>query len=638
MKNELVGKNIDAISKYNLSAVNLMGIDFSDIKNIIEENTNLGLASIYFINGSKKYLLQSRYNFEEEAERLIKNIDYNKDSLIIVFGIGLGCHLLKLKDKISKDSRVFVIEYNMDILKYTLSNIDLTTIFNTPQFFLIFGEDIQIRQQILYQIGANFYNMVENIQYIVLPNYYIYEEKNVSVMNQIANRLSSFIVSFGNSLQDMFNGFRNNYKNIDALMKSNSIDEMKDVYKDRPAIIVASGPSLQKNIKYLKSAQGKALIISCDASLRACELNGIKPDAVASIERDKPTYDYYYKDRKIDKDIVLVGPTVLWPDIYKEYRGKTIIMSKTSDGDDGWWSRYFKNIKHVNQGQSCATVAFAVAKEAGCNPIILIGQDLAYTDGRIHSDITHTEFEGENNANKLDIDEVYMKDYDGNTIKSNWIYKMFKSWFEYQILIYPNLEVIDATEGGAYIEGSKIMTLKCAVEKYCNCNLENKLVEYLEDINVDTNYKLNKYDDIIIGINKEIKILKKIGAISKKHYKRLEQIENRYKFEDCSLDDLNNIVSKMQSGDKVIQQILNSKSVVKAYFNQIIVQTIIAVKKIGNVLSTDNVKRNYELQLNLMYMIKSSSELIIKEYEKALEYIVFRRQQLKGEGYESKSS
>lgn len=638
MKSEILQKNIDAISKYNLSAVDLLGIDFSDIKNVIEENSNTKLPSIYFADGSKKYLLQSRYNFEEEAERLTKSIDFDKDSLIIVFGLGLGHHLLKLRDKISKDTRVFIVEYNMDVLKYTLKHIDLKSIFNTPQFFLIFGDDIQIQQQILYQVGSNFYNMAANIQYIVLPNYYIYEEKNIAVIKQIANRLSNYIISFGNSLDDMFHGFRNNYRNIDAFMKSNSIDEIKGRYKDKPAIIVASGPSLQKNIKYLNSAQGKALIISCDASLKACELNGVKPDAVASIERDKPTYDYYYKDRKIDKDIVLVGPTVLWPQIYEEYKGKTIIMSKTNDGDEGWWASHFENVKYVNQGQSCATVAFAVAKEAGCNPIILMGQDLAYTDGKIHSDITHTEYEGENNENKLDIDEVYMKDYDGNPIKSNWIYNMFKSWFENQILISPGLEVIDATEGGAYIEGSKIMTLKDVIEKYCNFNIENKMVDYLKDITVKESYKLNKYNNLIESINKEIKILKKITHISGEHYKKLKEIKEKNKFEKCSFGDLKDIVLKMQSGDSVIKKILNSESSVKSYFNQIIVQTIIAVKKIGNVLNADNVKRNYELQLNLMYIIKDSSKLIIDEYKKAMEYIVCKKQQLEGENCENKNS
>lgn len=634
MNNIILQKNISSISKYNDSIINLYNIDFSNVGNILEEESNGKFSVVYFENNSKKYLLHSKYDVMEEAERLTKKIDFTKDSLIIVFGIGLGYHLFKLKEKISKETRVFIVEHNLDVLKYSLSNIDLESIFSTPQFFLLFGDEKQLEQQVFHQVGQ-FYNMIGNIQFIMLPNYYIYNEKNIRVMHDIRKRLSDYIVSFGNSLEDMLDGFRNNYKNIDALMHSNSVNEIKDKYKNKPAIIVASGPSLQKNIQYLKEAQGKALIISCDASLRACKLNDVKPDAVSSLERVKETYEFFYKGADIDENIVLLGPTLLWPKIYEEYKGKTIIMAKNNEGEEGWWARHFDNIEYVNQGQSCATVAFAVAKEAGCNPIVLIGQDLAYTGGKIHSDITHTEHEGENDENKLDIDVVYMKDYNGNTIKSNYIYQLFKTWFEYQIITSPNIEVIDATEGGAYIEGSKVMTLKEVIKKYCDNNIDNRMVGYLEDINVSKTEKINKYNQLIVSLNEEIRELEKIRKIASKHYEVLKNIDKKYDLEKCTEDDLKKIILKMKSGDNVIKKVQNSKSATKQYFKQIIVQTIIYVRKIGNVINMENVKRNYELQLSLMYMMKGSAEVIIKEYTNAFEYIELKKQQLKGEIYEN---
>jgi hypothetical protein len=631
LSKDILEKNISAISKYNYSAIKLLSMDFSDTNDVVQEKNNEKCPTIYFGNNFKKYLLHSKYDPIKEAERLIEKIDFTKDSLIVVFGIGLGYHLLKLKDKISKDTRIFIVEHNVDILKYSLNNIDFTDIFNTPQFFLLFGDEAEIDQQVVYQVGSNFYNLAGNIQYIMLPNYYIYDKQNSHVMQEIRKKLSNYIVSFGNSLEDMLDGFRNNYRNIEALIKSNSIDEIKGKYKNKPAIIVASGPSLQKNIKYLKDAQGKALIISCDASLRACKLNGVKPDAVSSIERIKETYEYFYKEAEIDKDIVLLGPTLLWPQIYDEFKGKTIIMSKNNEGEEGWWASYFKNIEFVNQGQSCATVAFAVAKEAGCNPIILLGQDLAYTEGKIHSDITHEQFESENDEKEMDIDVVYMKDYNGNQIKSNWIYQLFKTWFEYQIIISPSIKVIDATEGGAYINGTEIMSLQEVIEKYCDETIDKRMIEHLSDIDIEKDEKQNKYSDLIIGLKKQIQELEKIKKISAVHYKILRNIENKYDFEKCNERDLTEIVIKMQPGDSVIQKVLNSKSATKEYFRQIIVQTIIHVKKIGNVINLDNVKRNYELQLSLMYMIKESSEVIIKEYNNALEHIALKKEQLKGE-------
>lgn len=629
-KEIILTKNLEALGKYNFGIINdLINLDFSNIENVGELKTSIDSATVFIKKDSKIHLLHSVYNPIEDASRLIKNIDFNKDSLIIVFGIGLGYHLLELKKKITKDTRIFIVEHNVDVLKYALKNVDLTEIFNSNQIFLLFGADNTINYQILAQVGHNFYNMAYNIQIIMLPNYYIYADSNIKVMKQITNRISSTIVSQGNALDDMFVGFRNNYLNVDAMIKCNCIDEIKDKYKNKPAIIVASGPSLDKNIEYLKNAVGKALIIACDASLNICEANGVKPDAIASIERDEPTYTYYYKDRKIDEDIVLVAPGLLWPQIYEEYKGKTIIMSKTSGGNEGWWHKHFENTRHVNQGQSSAHVAFAVAKEAGCNPIILIGQDLAYTYGKKHSDMAHTDHEGDNDDRDAKaLGEVFLEDYEGNLLKSNWIYKIFKTWFENQAIVSPEIEIIDATEGGAYKEGTKIMKLKDAIENYCTSPLKIRMVDYLKDISIKDREKLEKYNVIIKNTEKEIKKLIKIKKISSEHLKVLKKLDEKYKFEECTEDELKQIIIKMQPGDKIIQQILHSQEALNTYYVPIITQTIMEVKKIGNVLSIENVIRNHELQRNLMYMIDKSTDLIIDEYNKALEFIIMKKNEL----------
>lgn len=627
MKNEILQKNISSLEKYNVFILKaLQTVDFSNINAVFEEKAKCGLDTLSFYKDGKKYLLHSKYNPDAEAQRLMKNIDFNKDSLIIVFGLGLGYHLVELKDKISPDTRVIIIEHDLDVLKYALTHIDLSPIFDIPQFLLVFGDKQQMAELIIYQTGANFYNLAYNIQTLMLPNYHAFGEENKWVMKQITKYLSSVIISYGNALDDMLTGFKNNYLNIDAIMNSNSISEITNKYQGVPAIVVASGPSLDKNIHHLKSAYGKALIIACDASMRACESNDVKPDAVASIERDEPTYTYYYKDRTYDKDIVLVGPGLLWPKIYEEYLGKTIIMSKRFDGVENWWFNHFENIEFVNQGQSSATVAFAVAKAAGCNPIILIGQDLAFTEGKKHSDLTHTEYEGVNDDREAD--GVYLEDYEGNLLPSDIVYKIFKEWYEYQIALNSEIEVIDATEGGAYIQGTKVMTLEEAIKKYCNLPLKDHLVSHLKDVVIAEKDRITKYKTIIEDINEQISKLKKVAKNSREHFLRLDEIEKEFEIDKCSDEELEFIVIKMQEGDKVIQEILYSNDSLKSFYQQIITQTIIFVKKIGNEITAENVKRNIELQKNLMYMIEKSTDIIAKEFEAAKEFVKEKKMQL----------
>lgn len=620
-KTEILQKNMDSISKYNSSLLSMLkALDFEKESTANEESQATNSSAGYMEKNEKIYLLHSKYDPIEEAKKVVGNIDYDRDSLIIVFGLGLGYHLFELKDRISKDTRVFIVEHNLDVLKNALLNVDLSAIFDSPQFLLLFGNKEMIDLQVMVQVGANFYNMALNMQVISLPNYYIYKEENLYALKQINNRITNILISYGNDLEDMFVGFRNNYLNVDAAMESNSILEIRDKYKNKPAIIVASGPSLEKNMQHLRDAYGKALILACDASLRACESLGVKPDAMASIERDKPTYDFYYKNRDIDKDIVLLGPGVLWPDIYSEYKGKKIMMSKSGEGIENWWHSHFNNIEFVGQGYSCANVAFAVAVNAGCNPIILVGQDLAYTDGKNHSNITHHENEKyENDDQEADRDNavVYLEDHEGNLLKSHWVYKIFKEWFEYQITINPQLTVIDATEGGAYIKGSKLMTLEEAVDEYCIKNLEKHLVDYLNYVKIDNKFRFDKYKEIYEDLKIQIKKLYRIKKESGQHFKLLDEIKQKYNIEKCDENTLLKVLEKMQAGDKIIQHILSSEDSIKTFYRQIIIQTIIFVKQIGNTLSNENVKKNYDLQKNLMYIIDESTDFIIDEFEKA---------------------
>lgn len=626
MSGELLQKNLEALGQNSVSILSeLLRLDFANLGNgVNEEVAANGRRNVYFCHDDKKYLLHSSYDPVAEGKRLVQNIAADRDYLIVVFGLGLGFHLQELKNRISPGTKVVVIEYNIDVVKYALTHIDFYDIFKDGQFVLIFGDERQIGKMSLSLPKLNFHNLVHNTRVVILPNYYVYSEQNKVAFRHISKSMLNAVISFGTSLKDHFVGFSNMCHNTDAIMTSNSINDIRGKYKNVPAIIVAAGPSLDKNIQHLKEANGKALIIACDASMKACEKNSVYPDAIASIERDEPTYTFYYKDRKFPEDLVLLAPGSIWPNIYDEYEGKTIAISRNDNGFEKVWMDTFEQFKFVGLGHSCATVAFAVAREAGCNPIILIGQDLAYTSGKKHSDLTHTEYEGKNN-DRDSTEGVYLEDHEGNLLKSHIVYKIFKEWYELQITSYPNLQVIDATEGGAYIKGTTLMTLQEVIAKYCHIPV-TRMVDYLPEKRITLSQRLQKYDDVIKAFDRDLKLLKRIQKLAIDHMQMLIKVDKKLE-QNCSNQQLEKIVLKMQQGDKIIRKIVEANAI-SAYFAPIIVPTIMHVKKIGNALTLENVQRNRFLQHNLMFIIVNSTDLILREYSNAKDILEQTRQQL----------
>jgi hypothetical protein len=604
--------NIKALSKNNSNLLRLLPDLYQNIDQLhnikIQQFNNKEIVK--FVYKSKEYLTNSKYDSKDEIELLLSAIDFSKDSIIFVSGLGNGEHLFEIKERMTKDSIVFIYEPNQDLIKYILSHKDMTPIFGDAPFLLLTGNDDVISALLLYYTQI-FYRLAYNIQTVILPNYYVYNEQNIYILQKIRERITHILQNFGNSLEDMFMGIRNSYKNIDAYFNGNSINEIRGKYKGMPAVIVSAGPSLDKNINLLKKAYGKALIIANDASLDACKKQGVIPDVVSTIERVEATYKFYYKDKSFDEKIVLASPGNIWPEIYKEFPNKRIVTERVNYGIDEWWRKFFEDIEFMDQGHSCATVAFAVAKEAGCNPIILIGQDLAYSEGKIHSKLTHTKHEGDNNDRNWDGHHV--KGINGETLRSSEVYILFKKWFEYKIVTNPDLKVIDATEGGAYIEGSEVMTFKEAIDKYCIKDKGKYLIEYLQEIETSTDKKISTCEKIIDSIDEIKSEINKIQEMTLEYFKELEEIKENTVFEDCSMKQLEKIVIKMQKGNTIISDINNIKNI-EFFFRQLIKQTVLHVKKIGNELNAENVKRNHSLQIHLMYMISGSCSNILEEF------------------------
>lgn len=568
---------------------------------------------------------------EKEIAYLTRGLQEKKDYLIVIFGVGNLRLLHEVMNKITKESRILIFEPNPYLLKYVLQNYDLSFLLDSNQVGLIFeyGSQHGLEQEIFNYGVLQWGNLIKNLCVIAPPNSYHYREKCRYIMKQFISAIDINIKKLGNCLEDILNGQENNYKNIDAIIESNKLEEIKNKFVGYPAIIVASGPSLDKNINILHEAQDKALIIACDASMNACKKYGVKPDAVASIERDIPTYQYYYKDKSFDDDLVLVGPSLLWPQIFEDFAGKKIITSKVNTGIEKWWKDNFKSFEFLNQGMSSANVAFAYAKAAGCNPIILIGQDLAYTANKKHSKLTHTEFEGENDSSESD--GLMTEDIYGNLVLTDDIYNMFRSWFEIQIMMNKELQVIDATEGGAKIHGSEIMTLRESIDKYCKKEMEIHLYDCLSDNGeLEALVYIKQYDHVIREAKKQQKRLKELKQKAEKHYKVLEQIYYKEKLEEMSEEKLIQVLLKMQKGDIIIQDIQKEEYLL-TYFQQMIRQTIIFVKALGNEITPKNVKQNIRFQANLMGVIKNSSNLIIEEYEKMITFIKEKKEKREGE-------
>lgn len=434
----------------------------------------------------KKILLNSKYGLERDIQEAVDSIDY-RASLLIWIGFGMGhgiVEILRRKDPIMK---IVIIEPRLDILKAAMEYGNTENILTSNDCYLFGGTSEETRIQFL---NLGILNLVYHTGHVVFHQA-AYAKRCYSAIDLIATRqVMEDVVKYGvqyigNHPEDSLLGINHFFSNMHAILKSPGLSMLKDRYQGYPAICIAAGPSLDKNIHLLKEVQNKALIFCADAVWEKLMRLGIIPDAISSLERDKGTYRLFFENKIQDLDAektCLLAQSFVYPKTLQEFEGIAVVCTRSSVTLEEEISKCIPSLNSYSTGNSCAHMSFGIAKALGCNPIIVIGQDLAYSEeGISHARDTY----GENMRIEDFLDQGRKKCYIENItrtglIESDQFFNMFRQWFEAEVAEDDSTTYINATEGGAYIAGMQVMKLQEVIDKYLLSNAEKvRLIDEL---------------------------------------------------------------------------------------------------------------------------------------------------------------
>ncbi|MGE5396037.1 MAG: 6-hydroxymethylpterin diphosphokinase MptE-like protein [Chitinophagales bacterium] len=429
----------------------------------IENSKVEGCPTISAQDDHGRFYLHSLYNPREEAKRLIEKVELNKLSSFWIMGLGMGYHVLELMNIRHRGFITVIIESDLNLFDVFLHTNVATEALKWPYFMFITGseEQLELDVETVLQTKLNF--SMGRVEFLTCPGFERYDGKTYrNLVNKAISYTKYRYNAMGNSIEDTLDGVKNSFLNVEVMANSPGIRNIENQYKGVPAIIVAAGPSLDKNIDLLKEAQGKALIISSDTTFQVLLKKGIIPDLVMTIERIPEVYDRFYKGVNIPTQTWLTALNVADNRVFEAFPDKHLVAFRVTEPLSRWMDVMTGNKGSLVTGLSVAHLAFSAALTAGCEPIILVGQDLALGEGdRYYVSGTAGDSKGEDPS-----DIVWVEDYNGSPIKTTVLLKHFLEWFE-NTLREVNVHCIDATEGGAKIAGSEIMTLREVLDQYC---------------------------------------------------------------------------------------------------------------------------------------------------------------------------
>jgi hypothetical protein len=216
-----------------------------------------------------------------------------------------------------------------------------------------------------------------------------------------------------------------------------------------PAVLVSAGPSLNKNAHLLNSIKDKCIIMAAGVAVNKLEKLGVTPHFMVGIDASDEEANIHRAVKS--EDIYFIYSNQVSTGSVDGYRGPKFFMNYPTDLFSAELLKYADiPSEFFLSGPSVANTCFDILFKMGCNPIILIGQDLSYLDTDMPSK------EG----------MVQENDIHGKPVYTNAVLLSMRNWFEgYFEKVGNRVEIIYATEGGLDIKFAKNEILKDVIER-----------------------------------------------------------------------------------------------------------------------------------------------------------------------------
>ncbi len=416
-----------------------------------------------------------------EAKKLATSIDREQIAVGGVLGFGLGYHCVSLLEHLGATSIVVCFEPDVALLRSVLSRVDCTKLFLSGRFFLVCEAGDRVRMSSIFT--GNEALVALGVRLLSHP--------------PSTERLGTQADAFGQTFTGVLRAarthvvttlansrvsFRNGVMNLEHYLRTGGIASLKGLCAGKAAIVVSAGPSLQKNIDLLceEGVRDRFVIVAVQTVLKPMLARGIKPHFVAALDYHEVSGRFYEGLTASDVEGVrLIAEPRANPVILDAFPGEVLCPNDElldmliSDGVDRG---------RVPKGATVAHLCYSFARYLGCDPVVLIGQDLGFSDGQYYAagaaihDVWGSELSGHRTLEMFEWERIVRmrahlqrrEDIHGKPVYSDEQMCSYLAQFEAMFAADRDhgLRIIDATEGGVKKRGTRVMALREAIDRF----------------------------------------------------------------------------------------------------------------------------------------------------------------------------
>lgn len=427
-------------------------------------------------------LLASSYDPEREALKLAEQMSAESADMMVAVGFGLGLHFEPYCESGAKTLVIF--EPSIERLRAAL---ELTSIKRCLERFseVYIAQD---EQHLATLIEAHY---IPGLCVRVVPHASLLRIDEAGVQRAVerVRRVKEAIdTRIGTSVNQMNAWTQIVANNGRRIAENPSFALLENAFEGKTFVVAAAGPSLDRQLELLEERRDEVVVIAIGQTLKALSAAGIRPHLVHILESRNVAHQLTDAGDSHNQNLVLYPDC--HPDIFDVPTKSRFVATPMLSPMGNWIAQVRGDERFVISGGTVAQGAVGLAEYMGASRILLIGQDLAFTDGRTYAKGSAYDFIGfetsedgkfsfTNQKEKLallgdkEMSQVRDRSVSAEVI---WVdgwnegervqtYRAYASFIEQyrEIGAYlgaKQIELINCTEGGAYLPGLRHGTFR----------------------------------------------------------------------------------------------------------------------------------------------------------------------------------
>ncbi len=302
-----------------------------------------------------------------------KHKEFKYFEKFMFIGTLLGTHIQAIINKLNLNFAL-IYEYDLEIFRLSLFTTNYAELSkNTHFLFSVMENKKDIEKTI-----KNYFNYAFRSNFMI--KYYC-SNYNINDFFERILAVSSTVTPFSFTYWKILHTLLE--PSLQSMVKYPTLDTSKNtnILSTQQVLILAAGPSLSKNIEWVKENQDNFFIIAIGAAVNKLIKNGIHINLITNVDGDRLIKNQFPDDiRDKIKDITFITTPATNKQVLNMFEEESIVLLESMTG--------LKKTSYLVPGYSVGEIALNTAFILGAEDIYLLGSDLALDQetGSSHAD------------------------------------------------------------------------------------------------------------------------------------------------------------------------------------------------------------------------------------------------------------